>query len=516
MIICFAHAQQVVDIYPDGIVVPRTTPNAVSSPVEGMLIYDNGTNSFKYFDGSEWKSFGAFQDEGNVVNQTNPSNSDDFIFGRSSLPTNGDSLQSVDRFFFFDQFVGAFRAGSIVLTDHWSQENLGLNSFAFGSNTLASGDYSAAWGQQTKATGWRATAWGSTTTADTIRATAWGRSSRASGVSATAWGDASKAAGDHATSWGEFSDAIGKNATSWGLYTDATGEESTSWGEWTDATAENATAWGDHAEAHGIGATAFGNRTIANGNYSLVIGQYNAEIVDSAQNITDTSPLLIVGNGDDNLNRTNALVVQKNGHIGIGINQPATYLSLRGDEGQNVTDLEITSRDALIELGIGRDGPHGFAFGDQHSGGGMKMVYRSTPNELRVEQGNDFSTDANALFRLDSLGNLIISGNYTPPSDRRLKKDITPVLDATNLLKHLSAYSYYWKDEWKSPRQQIGLIAQEVQQVLPELVHEDNNGMLSVDYISLIPLLIQAINDERQKYDQLEQRLLDLESQFNN
>jgi len=49
-----ASAQTEIELRPDGIVVPRTTPAAVVSPVEGMLIYDADVDAFKYYDGSTW------------------------------------------------------------------------------------------------------------------------------------------------------------------------------------------------------------------------------------------------------------------------------------------------------------------------------------------------------------------------------------------------------------------------------------------------------------------------------
>jgi len=57
--ICSTIAQNEVELRSDGIVVPRTTTSAVSSPIEGMLIYDTSTDGFKYYNGSTWQSIGS-------------------------------------------------------------------------------------------------------------------------------------------------------------------------------------------------------------------------------------------------------------------------------------------------------------------------------------------------------------------------------------------------------------------------------------------------------------------------
>ena len=58
------------------------------------------------------------------------------------------------------------------------------------------------------------------------------------------------------------------------------------------------------------------------------------------------------------------------------------------------------------------------------------------------------------------------------------------------MLKLLQPVSFKWKDNGKKS---YGLVAQEVQEILPELVETDSNGIKSVNYTALIPFLINAI-----------------------
>lgn len=91
-------------------------------------------------------------------------------------------------------------------------------------------------------------------------------------------------------------------------------------------------------------------------------------------------------------------------------------------------------------------------------------------------------------------------------SDRRLKKDIEDLeigLNAVETLENLRPVTYHWIDERLPKNLRYGFIAQEVQEVLPELVEEgtDSLGTLGVNYVDLIPILTQAIKDQQQQIE---------------
>jgi len=96
-------------------------------------------------------------------------------------------------------------------------------------------------------------------------------------------------------------------------------------------------------------------------------------------------------------------------------------------------------------------------------------------------------------------GTVVVSGNLTVSSDMRLKDNIQPLGDTmVNILK-LDAKSYT-----REGREEIGLIAQDVQNVYPELVVEDGNGMLAVNYQALSAILINGIKDQEARIQKLE------------
>lgn len=125
----------------------------------------------------------------------------------------------------------------------------------------------------------------------------------------------------------------------------------------------------------------------------------------------------------------------------------------------------------------------------------------------------------NKLIRIN--GDLEVTGSYPQTSDKRLKKDFTPLNNILNDLMKINPTYYHWKyKEFKnrrfSDKKQIGVIAQEVEKVFPVLVRTDADGYKSVDYVKFTPILIEAIKEQQKQISNLENRLADLENQNNN
>ena len=103
--------------------------------------------------------------------------------------------------------------------------------------------------------------------------------------------------------------------------------------------------------------------------------------------------------------------------------------------------------------------------------------------------------------KLHVVGNILASGTITP-SDRRYKKDITPISNALGLITQFNGYNYNYRTE-EFPEQhfdstaQVGFIAQELKEVLPQVVSEGSTGYLAVDYAKVTPLLLMAIKEQQ-------------------
>jgi hypothetical protein len=104
-----------------------------------------------------------------------------------------------------------------------------------------------------------------------------------------------------------------------------------------------------------------------------------------------------------------------------------------------------------------------------------------------------------------------VTGMWTT-SDKRFKKDVTSLIGVTEKLKKVGGYTYSFKtEEYKSSgfdgRKHIGVLAQEIKEVFPELVKEDGNGFYAVDYQGLVPVLIEGFKEQQKQIEKLENAL---------
>ena len=87
-------------------------------------------------------------------------------------------------------------------------------------------------------------------------------------------------------------------------------------------------------------------------------------------------------------------------------------------------------------------------------------------------------------------------------SDARLKKDFSGIDHPLEMVDKLNGYYYYWKDGTDQSRQ-VGFSAQEIRRIMPEVVSEGDDGLLSVEYGKMTPLLLEAIKALKTENDRL-------------
>ena len=96
-------------------------------------------------------------------------------------------------------------------------------------------------------------------------------------------------------------------------------------------------------------------------------------------------------------------------------------------------------------------------------------------------------------------------------SDVRLKDNIEVIEDSLDKISEIRGVKFDWNEEspdWAQERgHDVGVIAQEVQKVLPEIVTERTNGYLGVDYKRIIPLLIESIKELKQEVEDLKKKV---------
>jgi len=136
-------------------------------------------------------------------------------------------------------------------------------------------------------------------------------------------------------------------------------------------------------------------------------------------------------------------------------------------------------------------------------------------NLAKYESTDAASTNtASKLVIRDASGNFsagtITATNFDSTSDRNAKDNIAPITSAIDTLNQIDGVSFTWKADGV---QSYGVIAQELQKVLPELVSESDEG-LAVKYTPLIAFLIEAVKSQEKRIAQLESIINEARSDF--
>ena len=115
------------------------------------------------------------------------------------------------------------------------------------------------------------------------------------------------------------------------------------------------------------------------------------------------------------------------------------------------------------------------------------------------------TTGSVVVGRIDASNDIVAFST----SDMNLKKDIVVIDNAINKLISLDGVTFTWKDEHFNIHghvgEDVGVIAQQVQNILPAAVRTNNTGYLSVRYEKIIPLLIEAVKEQQQQINELKE-----------
>jgi hypothetical protein len=178
------------------------------------------------------------------------------------------------------------------------------------------------------------------------------------------------------------------------------------------------------------------------------------------------------------------------GSLGVGDTNPS---------GGNVAQLSLFGYNAV---GVG-----------YHQFLKVKNTYGSATNPVKhfrlnstggIEVVNDAYTVT--IFTLDNSGNITASGNVTGYSDETLKDNVQTIPNALDKVIQLRGVEFDRNDIEGNPHQ-IGVIAQEVEKIIPEVVQANTDGIKSVAYGNLVGLLIEAIKDLKEEVNELKARL---------
>jgi len=234
---------------------------------------------------------------------------------------------------------------------------------------------------------------------------------------------------------------------------------------------------------------------------------------------TDNSAVTILGSSGASTSRTLAFYagntermrILQNGNVGIGTTSPVSI------SGYTSLDINNATNGGLIQLSRA-----GVGFGQLYNNA-SEVQLRSIAAVPLV-----FGTNSSEKMRITSAGNvgigttspsynLHVEGNVSGISiyashdiaafsDITVKKEVKRIENAIEKVKELNGYTYVRTDDETGTRR-AGVIAQEVQKVLPEVVSANPDGTLNVAYSNMIALLIEGMKEQQKEIDELKKLL---------
>ena len=201
---------------------------------------------------------------------------------------------------------------------------------------------------------------------------------------------------------------------------------------------------------------------------------------------------------------TERMRIKGNGNIGIGTNNPTKPLSFPPSLGEKI----LLYPGGAGEVGIG-------VYGNElrlHADNPGAKVSFGTQDNAGVFTENA-KAERNGSFAFSVLGNLWVNGT-TYTSDERFKKNISDIQSPLQKLLQLRGVEYEMNSKefpkmYFTNGRQIGLLAQNVEKIVPEAVNE-KDGYKGVDYARLVPLLIESIKEQQKKIEALEKENIEI------
>lgn len=208
-------------------------------------------------------------------------------------------------------------------------------------------------------------------------------------------------------------------------------------------------------------------------------------------NLTATDGGFVVGDGTNFGVETGSTARDS---IGLGTSNHAQFHCLGVGTSASTNNGQIDATTLYASTNIGKDAGDYITWTTDT----QLDFYVNGSNEMRLEADGDLHVDGD-----------VIAASTTVSSDERLKENISTYKNAIDTLKDLRGVSFDWKKDGKKSG---GVIAQDVQKVLPELVgskkslKKDGEETLTVDYNGLVGVLIQAVKELSHKVEKLENR----------
>lgn len=195
-----------------------------------------------------------------------------------------------------------------------------------------------------------------------------------------------------------------------------------------------------------------------------------------------------------------AMVIQSSGRIGVGTTNPQFLLHVNGDLNFDGSLFEKGSRYISSQW-------TSLSNSDLFFSSNVGIGTTIPQHRLHVE-GNTF-TNGVASFgsNITSEGTVYAKGSFVSTSDRTLKTNLQPIEHAMYKVGQLTGYTY---DRTDTLRHECGLVAQEVLEVLPEVVSKDETDMYTIAYGNMAGLFVQAFKELQKEVQALREEVTQL------
>jgi len=279
--------------------------------------------------------------------------------------------------------------------------------------------------------------------------------------------------------------------------------------------ADEHVAHGDVSIIAGAGLT--GGGTIAANRTINVVG--GTGITANANEITTTDGEIVHDSlsgfvANEHIDHSGVSVTAGTGLTGGGTIAATRTLNVIGGDGitANANDIAITAAQTTITSLINSS---------------LTKIGTATDQEyIKFDTSNEVNTHINNTERLsvtavgvEITGHVSASGNITGSiieasgdviafgsSDRRLKDNITPIENPLEKMDKIGGYTFVWNDNQSTyTGKDVGVVAQEIEEILPELVTTRGTGYKAVKYEKIVPLLIESIKELQKKVQKIEE-----------
>ena len=200
------------------------------------------------------------------------------------------------------------------------------------------------------------------------------------------------------------------------------------------------------------------------------------------------------------------------GYVGIGTSGPSADLHIFNNNSSQGAFLKITDgATSPLECGV--------VFERTSTNTDYRLVNSNT-GLFKLQKATDASTWTDFVTvdttgkvgigmsqpseALQVIGNITISGDFISTSDVSIKENVKPILNPIEKVKELSGYTF---NRIGHNKRSVGLMAQDVEKVLPEAVSENGDGVKSLAYGNLVALLVETVKEQQKQIDELREKL---------